>query len=162
MSLADSGELFHNSGHEDEIQVGDLEDRFLAKKQELEVDKYFRALVKLEGSDLHMKVGQPPIVRVQRQAQAAQSRPDRIGGDVPSAVPDDEQAASSDLRQAGWNRLCLHGRRGWRDVAFSCQHADADGKDRPGRSAGQQLDSRLCRPASSAHHGGVCASTIRA
>ncbi len=30
----------------------------------LEVDKYFRALVKLEGSDLHLKVGQPPIVRV--------------------------------------------------------------------------------------------------
>jgi twitching motility protein PilT len=64
MSLADSGELFHNSGHEDEINVGDLEDRFLATKKELEVDKYFRALVKLAGSDLHMKVGQPPIVRV--------------------------------------------------------------------------------------------------
>ena len=29
MSLADSGELFHNSGHENEIEVGDLEDRFL-------------------------------------------------------------------------------------------------------------------------------------
>ena len=64
MSLADSGELFHNSGHEDEINVGDLEDRFLATRKELEVDKYFRALVKLAGSDLHMKVGQPPIVRV--------------------------------------------------------------------------------------------------
>jgi twitching motility protein PilT len=64
MSLADSGELFHNSGHENEINVGDLEDRFLTKRQEMEVDKYFRALVKLEGSDLHMKVGQPPIVRV--------------------------------------------------------------------------------------------------
>jgi twitching motility protein PilT len=33
-------------------------------KQELEVDKFFRALVKLEGSDLHMKVGRPPMVRV--------------------------------------------------------------------------------------------------
>ena len=32
-------------------------------KQELEVDKIFKALVKLEGSDLHMKVGQPPMVR---------------------------------------------------------------------------------------------------
>ncbi len=64
MSLADSGELFHASGHENEINVGDLEDRFLAKDRELEVDKYFRALVKLQGSDLHMKVGQPPIVRV--------------------------------------------------------------------------------------------------
>lgn len=29
-----------------------------------EVDKMFRALVKLEGSDLHLKVGKPPIVRV--------------------------------------------------------------------------------------------------
>ena len=31
---------------------------------ELEVDKLFRAVVKLEGSDLHLKVGQPPYVRV--------------------------------------------------------------------------------------------------
>ena len=38
--------------------------RFLQKKEELEVDKIFRALVKLEGSDLHLKVGRPPIVRV--------------------------------------------------------------------------------------------------
>ena len=42
----------------------DLAQSFLATREELEVDKYFRALVKLEGSDLHMKVGQPPIVRV--------------------------------------------------------------------------------------------------
>ena len=33
-------------------------------KQELEVDKLFRALVKFEGSDLHLKVGRPPTVRV--------------------------------------------------------------------------------------------------
>ena len=31
---------------------------------ELEIDKLFRALVKLEGSDLHMKVGLPPHVRI--------------------------------------------------------------------------------------------------
>ena len=42
----------------------DLAQSFLAEREDLEVDKYFRALVKLEGSDLHMKVGQPPIVRV--------------------------------------------------------------------------------------------------
>jgi twitching motility protein PilT len=36
----------------------------LHKREELEVDKIFRALVKLEGSDLHMKVGQPPMVRL--------------------------------------------------------------------------------------------------
>ena len=29
-----------------------------------EVDKLFRACVKLEGSDLHLKVGKPPIVRI--------------------------------------------------------------------------------------------------
>jgi twitching motility protein PilT len=33
-------------------------------KKEYEIDKLFRALVKLEGSDLHLKVGKPPYVRV--------------------------------------------------------------------------------------------------
>jgi twitching motility protein PilT len=39
-------------------------DRFIGKHEELEIDKLFRALVKLEGSDLHLKVGRPPYVRV--------------------------------------------------------------------------------------------------
>ena len=39
-------------------------ERFLKPREELEVDQIFRALVKLEGSDLHLKVGRPPIVRV--------------------------------------------------------------------------------------------------
>ncbi len=70
MPISDSGVLgpsqHHHSSKELDpaVVTGDLEDRFLAKAKELEVDKYFRALVKLEGSDLHMKVGQPPIVRV--------------------------------------------------------------------------------------------------
>ena len=38
--------------------------RFLRKRKDLEVDKIFRALVKLDGSDLHMKVGRPPLIRV--------------------------------------------------------------------------------------------------
>ena len=41
-----------------------LRESLLQDKSELEVDKIFKALVKLEGSDLHMKVGQPPMVRV--------------------------------------------------------------------------------------------------
>ena len=59
--MATSDALDHTidlSGDEDLIQS------FTGKREELEVDKYFRACVKLEGSDLHMKVGQPPIVRV--------------------------------------------------------------------------------------------------
>ena len=43
--------------------------QFSKKKAELEVDKYFRALVKLKGSDLHMKVGKPPCVRVRNELQ---------------------------------------------------------------------------------------------
>ncbi|MBM4002501.1 MAG: PilT/PilU family type 4a pilus ATPase [Planctomycetes bacterium] len=41
--------------------------KYFHKKKELEVDKLFRALVKLEGSDLHMKVGRPPMVRVRNE-----------------------------------------------------------------------------------------------
>ncbi|PAY19870.1 type IV pilus twitching motility protein PilT [Rhodopirellula sp. SM50] len=41
-----------------------LRQSLLHQREELEVDKLFRALVKLEGSDLHLKVGQPPMVRV--------------------------------------------------------------------------------------------------
>jgi twitching motility protein PilT len=37
---------------------------YAPKRSDLEIDKLFRALVKLEGSDLHLKVGQPPYVRV--------------------------------------------------------------------------------------------------
>jgi twitching motility protein PilT len=39
-------------------------DSFVAVHQELEVNKLFRACVKLEASDLHLKVGKPPMVRV--------------------------------------------------------------------------------------------------
>ena len=39
-------------------------ERFMGRRKELEIDKLFAACVKLEGSDLHLKVGKPPIVRV--------------------------------------------------------------------------------------------------
>lgn len=41
----------------------DLE-QFRSHRQELEIDKLFRALVRHEGSDLHLKVGLPPYIRV--------------------------------------------------------------------------------------------------
>lgn len=44
-----------------------------------EVDKIFRALVKLEGSDLHLKVGKPPFVRIKGSLRPLQRDP--IGGD---------------------------------------------------------------------------------
>ncbi len=47
----------------------------LHKKEDLEVDKLFRALVKLEGSDLHLKAGQPPMVRVGGELKALNRPP---------------------------------------------------------------------------------------
>ncbi len=44
--------------------VDRLADKFIHRGRELEIDKLFRALVKLNGSDLHLKVDRPPIVRV--------------------------------------------------------------------------------------------------
>ena len=45
-------------------RMEELKNRFTKEREALEVDKLFRALVKLEGSDLHLKVGRPPMVRV--------------------------------------------------------------------------------------------------
>jgi twitching motility protein PilT len=38
--------------------------RVLVKSQELEIEKLFRAVVKLDGSHVHLKVGCPPFVRI--------------------------------------------------------------------------------------------------
>ncbi len=46
------------------MSTSTLDQRFLGKRQEFEIDKLFRVVVKLEGSDLHLKVGLPPFVRV--------------------------------------------------------------------------------------------------
>jgi twitching motility protein PilT len=46
------------------LDAAELARRFTVKREEREVDRYFRALVKMEGSDLHMKTGRPPIVRL--------------------------------------------------------------------------------------------------
>ncbi|MFM7564526.1 MAG: type IV pilus twitching motility protein PilT [Planctomycetota bacterium] len=45
------------------VDAAELVSRFTVKREEKELDRYFRALVKMQGSDLHMKVGRPPIIR---------------------------------------------------------------------------------------------------
>ena len=45
------------------------------KDGKLEVDKYFEALVKLDGSDLHLKVDQPPYMRVKGALQPLKAPP---------------------------------------------------------------------------------------
>src|SRR3954464_14989647 len=48
------------------VQVSEeaLKSTFIPRKAYLEVDKLFRACVKLQASDLHLKVDKPPMVRV--------------------------------------------------------------------------------------------------
>ena len=52
-----------------------LRESLLQDREALEVDKIFRALVKIEGSDLHMKVGQPPMVRTRGELKALNRPP---------------------------------------------------------------------------------------
>ena len=53
----------------------DLINKMSAEYKELEVNKFFRALVKLEGSDLHLKVGKPPCVRVRNELKPLNHAP---------------------------------------------------------------------------------------
>ena len=45
------------------------------RKEEYEIDRLFRALVKCKGSDLHLKVGRPPMLRVAGSRQALNRGP---------------------------------------------------------------------------------------
>lgn len=58
-----------HSSNGDELSAF-LLDRLAVHERELEVDKIFRALVKLDGSDLHMKVGSPPMIRTKGEVRA--------------------------------------------------------------------------------------------
>jgi twitching motility protein PilT len=49
--------------------------RIASKKPDLEIDKLFRALVKQKGSDLHLKVGCPPFIRVNGSLRALNRGP---------------------------------------------------------------------------------------
>ncbi|HBT77768.1 MAG TPA: twitching motility protein PilT [Planctomycetaceae bacterium] len=44
--------------------ISALQERFVKKKKEFELDKLYQVLVREKGSDLHLKVDQPPIVRI--------------------------------------------------------------------------------------------------
>src|SRR5256886_7795884 len=44
-------------------------------KREPEVNKLFRMVMKYEGSDLHLKVGQPPMMRLRGDIRRMEMRP---------------------------------------------------------------------------------------
>jgi twitching motility protein PilT len=98
-------------------------------KKELEVDKYFRALVKLEGSDLHMKVGQPPIVRVHGKLKQLNRGPIDLPEMCRLLFPMMNKRHRAIFDKAGGTDFAYSTRRRG-NVAFPRQYADADGKDR--------------------------------
>jgi twitching motility protein PilT len=63
VASVDGGLSMASSASQSSINEADY-DSFVAVHQELEIDKLFRACVKYEGSDLHLKVGRPPMMRV--------------------------------------------------------------------------------------------------
>ena len=129
-----------------EAVVARLTESLLHDKLELEVDKIFRALVKLEGSDLHMKVGQPPMVRVGGELKAL-NRP----------AIDNEEMVRLLVPMMDERNLMIFEEEGGADfshtidvdgvaMAFPRQHAQGTRQHRTGRPSNQQLDSRLQRP----------------
>ena len=57
------------------IDISTLTERYVKKKKDYEIDKLFRALVKLEGSDLHLKEGRPPFVRIRGKLRSLERGP---------------------------------------------------------------------------------------
>ena len=100
------------SNNEDNLSAFLLE-RLTLQEQELEVDAFFQALVKLEGSDLHMRVGSPPLVRIQGDMRPLKRSPIDAKEMVQLLVP------MMDER----NRRIFR-KEGGADFAYSC---DVDG-----------------------------------
>jgi twitching motility protein PilT len=85
-------------------------DRFLGRKQELEIDKLFRALVKLEGSDLHLKVGKPPYVRVKGSLRPMNRGP-----------VDDEEMVRLCFPMMDERNRNIFDKNGGADFAYTCE-----------------------------------------
>jgi len=71
------------------------------QEQELEVDKLFRALVKLEGSDLHMRVGSPPMIRTKGELRALNRGPIDASEMVRLLVPMMDERCQKIFRKEG-------------------------------------------------------------
>jgi twitching motility protein PilT len=87
--------------------------RLALQERELEVDIFFRALVKLEGSDLHLRVGSPPMVRTQGEMRALKREPVEVEEMVRLLVPMMDERNQRIFRKEGGA-----------DFAYSC---DVDG-----------------------------------
>ena len=74
---------------------------FSKATKSFEIDKLFRALVKLQGSDLHLKVGLPPYVRVAGTLRPLEPRAHRRRRDGPPDFPHVYRADAGNIRHDG-------------------------------------------------------------
>ena len=77
-------------------------------KPDLEIDKLFRACVKLKASDLHLKVDKPPMVRVDGTLRPMNREPITDEEMVRLMLPAHERAQPQDLRARRRGRLRPH------------------------------------------------------
>ena len=92
------------------IDISTLQERYVKKKKEYEIDKLFTALVKLEGSDLHLKVDRPPTVRVKGTLRNLNRGP----------IDDEEMTRSILAIMDDRNRKILH-ETGGADFSHQCE-----------------------------------------
>lgn len=64
-----------NSTDSSQTQSVDYKKIPYVRKEAYEIDKLFKALVRLKGSDLHLKVGRPPMLRVRGDIQELKRGP---------------------------------------------------------------------------------------
>jgi len=96
-----------------EAAIKRLKQSLTKKREALEVDKIFKALVKLEGSDLHLKVDQPPMVRVKGDLRPLNRPP----------IDNDEMVRLL-IPMMDDRNLAIFEREGGADFAYIC---DVDG-----------------------------------
>jgi len=96
-----------------EAAIARLKQSLTKKREPLEVDKIFKALVKLEGSDLHLKVDQPPMVRLKGELRPL-NRP----------AIDNEEMVRLLIPMMDDRNLAIFEKEGGADFAYVC---DVDG-----------------------------------
>lgn len=91
------------------IDINSLTERYVKKKKEYEIDKLFRALVKLEGSDLHLKADRPPFVRIKGKLRALERGPiedEEMTRSILAIMDDRNRKILSDTGGADFSHQC--------------------------------------------------------
>ena len=99
------------------IDINTLTERYVKKKKEYEIDKLFRALVKLEGSDLHLKAERPPFVRIRGKLRALERGPiedEEMTRRILAIMDDRNRKILSDTGGADFSHQCEVDGARWR------------------------------------------------